>query len=182
MVLQFEVDAYLPNPQETPASTSTTTDALAEGISDTESSEDSIRRSFGLGIIRKGNTDIPDDALVELATTTRKLDWKERYPQLFFSQTPHHFLAWHDQLRMGTFTRVDKRTIDCPLLQAANTRLQPAFKKLRAALAFIQNIVIEHGHDKRLSLLCTNKRLEVYQRLESGLACLPDEALALFEV
>lgn len=182
MILQFEVDAYLPTARG--ASTSPTPaeaiDTLAGAVSNVDLSGNDIKRSFGLGIIRRGSADIPDNAIIELATTTRKLDWKERYPQLFFSQTPHHFLAWHDQLQMGTFFRIDKRTIDCPLLQAANARLQPSLKKLRAALEVIQRIVIEHGHRERLTLLCIGKQLQVYKRSDQK-SCLPDEARALFE-
>ncbi|KAF9452954.1 hypothetical protein P691DRAFT_802805 [Macrolepiota fuliginosa MF-IS2] len=179
MIMQFEVDAYLPTPKESSTPPAETADTLAEAISTINLAEDEVGRSFGLGIIRKGNSNIPNSAIIELATTTRQVDWKERYPQIFFSQTPNHFLARHDQLQMGTFTRIDKRAIDCPVLQAANSRLQPAFKKLRAALEAIQRIVMEHGHGERLTLLYTNKRLEVYKRLDDK-SCLPDEALALF--
>ncbi|KAF5360676.1 hypothetical protein D9756_004670 [Leucocoprinus leucothites] len=179
IVIQFEVDACLPTNQPS-STTSNTVDSLAEAISGVDLSETHAKRSFGLGIIRKGNGNIPDDAIVELATTNRKLDWKERYPQLFFSQTPHHFLAWHNQLQMGTFTRLDRRTIDCPLLQAANLRLQPAFKKLRAALELIQRIAVEHGRNERLTLLCSNKRLQVYRR-EDQRSSLPEDALTLFD-
>lgn len=175
------MDAYVPETkQPLYTSPSHSTDTLTEAASHLNISDNGPKHIFGLDIISGGNPNIPDSAIIELATTTRKLDWKERYPQLFFSQTPHHFLAWHDQLRMGTFTRIDKRTIDCPLLQAANLRLQPAFKKLRATLELIQRIVIEHGCEERLTLLCTNKRLEVHKRLDQR-SCLPEEALALFD-
>jgi hypothetical protein len=177
-VVQFEVDGYLPS-TPSPSAITDATESLTEAISDFNLLEPKIEKCFSLGVIRRGNESIPDSAIVEIATTTRKLDWKERYPQLFFSQTPHHFLAWHDQLRMGTFIKMDKRRLDCPLLQAANARLQPAFKKLRAVLELIQRITIEHGPEMRLTLLYTNKRLQVYKR-EDQRSCLPEEASALF--
>jgi hypothetical protein len=179
--MQFEVDAYLPNPQEVAADTDVISDAFVGNTftSGQTSSVANIKKPFGVNVIHGGNANISNDNIIELATTSRKVDWKEHYPQLFLSQTPHHFLARHDQLQLGTFTRIDRRALDCPLLQAANTRLQPALKKLRATLEFIQHMVVEHGHQKRLTLLCTDKQLRVYERLKQE-SCLPEEALALF--
>lgn len=105
-------------------------------------------------------------------------EWKELYPQLFLSQTPHHFLGVHQS---GRFREVEKRKLgtDPDFLAVAN-QMQESLKKLRQALEMIQELVIEHGAKGRLSLVCEDGELKVYER-ESQASCLPKEFIARFD-
>lgn len=119
--------------------------------------------------------------IIELTTRSAKrvvdFDWVDAYPQLFLSQTPNHFLAAHTQ---GRFQTVTKRNIKDAALKEIERSLQDNFKKLRVALTTIQNLVVEHGQRGRLTLVCQQGLLNVYERTSQE-SCLPDAILARFE-
>jgi len=104
-------------------------------------------------------------------------NWKEAYPQLFLSQTPHHFLAVHQR---GRFVGITKRKLQSSELDSvAATLVQTDLKKLRRALDIIRHLVIEHGEQGRLSLVCQKGVLKVFRRVSQD-SCLPDEMLGWF--
>ncbi|PCH39664.1 hypothetical protein WOLCODRAFT_134808 [Wolfiporia cocos MD-104 SS10] len=188
LVVRFEVDACLASP----AQSSTGVDDLASTMSDLSISSDvhsDAIRGTGVNrgsspneprIIRAG-TQVPDDAIVELATRSetspKPFDWANSYPQLFFSQTPHHFLAMHSA---GHISQFIKHHIDDPDLREVKQRAQRGFKKLKRLLEDIQDIVIEKGKSSRLSLVYRQGTLALYERASQG-SCLPAHMLKQFD-
>ena len=131
----------------------------------------------------EGGYVVSPTAVIELTTRSEAtlknygFNWKESYPQLFFSQTAHHFLAIHQR---GRFYDVQKRKLSSDELQAVEEKAQVDLKKVRKALELIQEIVIKHGRKGRISLVCVRGALSVYER-DSDDNCLPDPIMKLFE-
>jgi len=197
MVVRFEVDGCLPSdqpgPEVTPRSRLADDDDPDEallgalsGLSIGASSKTpavsspSPLTSADLNIFRAG-TQAPQSSLLELTTRSEisaaNFDWGDAYPQLYFSQTPHHYLAVH---RSGTFFSIAKRMIGKQDLVAIENRAQPGFKRLRKLLGEIQIMVKKGGASGRKSLVCKNGILMVHERDGEG-SCLPEDSLALFE-
>ncbi|KAJ6555034.1 hypothetical protein DFH09DRAFT_577992 [Mycena vulgaris] len=184
MVVRFEVDACIPSAAK-PSKPVQNIDDLADSLSGitlgapTKAAPASKTRN-GLTVIA-GGAPVPHTAIVELTTRAERraaeYDWTEAYPQLFFSQTPHHFLAVHNR---GRFAEVQKRKLGAPELRAVERTLQPSLKKLRAALDVIKALVVKHGQRGRLTLVCQGGKLQVFER-ESNASCLPDDMIARFE-
>lgn len=192
MVVQFEVDGCLSEDQA--ASNSQEDDEVLikamenMGLSNQKTSSTAAPTSeakspqqrssvFGLKVHRRGNANIPHSSILELTTSTKRVDWKDRYPQLYFSQTGNHIAGRHTNGTFHTINIVPLSSIQC---QSAIANLQPSLRKLEEALRQIQSIVIEHGKEERLSLVYEKPNLMVHRRLESS-SCFPPEALALFD-
>ncbi|KAF4617348.1 hypothetical protein D9613_005790 [Agrocybe pediades] len=189
MVVRFEVDACIPPvakyPRRSIASMSELTsslNALSLAQADPALASSSPLRSNQLRIF-EGGIEVSSTSVIELTTRSQLtikqygFNWKEAYPQLFFSQTAHHFLAIHQR---GRFVDVQKRKLMSEQLQAVEEDVQVELKKVRKALDVIREIVLEHGLDGRLSLVCVEGELKVYKR-QSDESCLPESALRLFE-
>jgi hypothetical protein len=198
MVVRFEVDACLPSDGSNAGATRQSRDddndedpeiALLGAISglsigtSTHSSTtppQSPLTSADLKIFRAG-TQVPQSDLIEMTTRSEisaaKFDWGDGYPQLYFSQTPHHYLAVH---RSGTFFSIAKRTVGKEDLVAIENRAQPGFKKLRKALGEIQTMVRNGGENGRISLVCKDGVMRVHERTSKE-NYLPEDSLALFE-
>jgi hypothetical protein len=194
MVVRFEVDAYIPSVGKlTPRPkqvASTTVDDLISTLSrvnirtpDTESRlRSTTRGSAGATKITviSGGAYVPQSALIEMTTRVthreNEYDWKEAYPQLFLSQTPHHFLAVHQR---GQFMRITKRKLKSSELDSVAILIQSDLKKLRRVLDIIKDLVIKHGERGRLSLVCQGGVLKIFQRTSQD-SCLPDEMLGKF--
>ncbi|KAI0783483.1 hypothetical protein C8Q75DRAFT_436081 [Abortiporus biennis] len=120
--------------------------------------------------------------IVELTTRSQRnvvdFDWGDVYPQLFLSQTPHLYLAIHDR---GNFEQVQKDVLGSPKMRRVERELNIGLKKLRSALETIQNLVIDHGEDGRLTLLCQEGELKVYERI-SNRSSLPSSIMSRFEM
>jgi hypothetical protein len=136
--------------------------------------------STDLKILRAG-TQVPQSGLIEMTTRSEisaaQFDWADAYPQLYLSQTPHHYLAVH---RSGTFFKVTKREIGKKDLVAIENKAQPGFKKLRKLLGEIQTRVKAGGTNGRISLVCKDGTLKVHERTNEE-SCLPEDLLTLFE-
>jgi hypothetical protein len=187
MVVRFEVDACIPPPAvKKMASTSDDIDALADALADvslssaTRKGPKTIVDDNGLRI-RQAGSYVPQSNIVELATVSKlrhaTYNWSEAYPQLFLSQTPHHFLAVHEK---GRFHMVEKRKLGSSDLQDVERAVQKSLHKLRQALGTIKDIVVKHGESGRLSLVCQGGELKVYER-SSQVSCLPEDILKNFE-
>ncbi|KAJ7162824.1 hypothetical protein C8R46DRAFT_1101622 [Mycena filopes] len=186
MVVRFEVDACIPTAaQSSVGSTSVASiddivDSLAGINITTKKSASTPTTTHGL-TITDGGAPVPHASLVELTTRSEKrqfdFDWKDAYPQLFFSQTPHHFLAVHNR---GRFGEVNKRKLASTEMRAIERQIQPSLKKLRVALDTIKAIVVEHGQRGRLTLVFRGGKLQVFERTSEA-SCLPDEVMARFE-
>lgn len=185
MVVRFEVDACIPPPGKYPRRSVSNIDDITSSLSSISLSQASPSSPFNAQLtVREGGSEVPSTAVVELATrsvTSMKLngyDWKEAYPQLFFSQTAHHILAIHQR---GRFTEIQKRKLSSDEIKAVEKEAQGDLKKLRNVLDTIKGIVIAHGREGRLSLVCVGGELKVYKRT-SDESCLPESAIALFDV
>lgn len=195
LMVQFEVDACLPEEQWQPAASSSEHELInamasvglssqnqssstsATSVSSPTGTTQGRSEAFGIKIKQQGRADIPHSAIIELATkSSAGIGWTDRYPQLYFSQTGNHHMG---NRRAGNFIRIDKFTRSSPELLAVHQRLQPTFKKLEEALRRLQSIAIEHGKDERLSLVYDKPNLTVHRNLTSQ-SCFPAEALALF--
>ncbi|KAJ7050323.1 hypothetical protein C8F01DRAFT_1179470 [Mycena amicta] len=195
MVVRFEVDAYLPeifHPKRK-FDSAPTLEGLAARLANIDfnpkvnrNSPPSSRASaspepyttyHGLMVIESG-TPVDQASLVDLSTrsTRRMLDlnWGDFYAQHFLSQTNMHFIGVHEY---GRFIRVVKR-------EALGSRVeddaaQPSLKRLRRLLQVIRDVVVRHGQRGRLTLVCQNGELTVYER--DGMEnCLPEEVLERF--
>jgi hypothetical protein len=205
MVVRFEVDACLPSKStsrlkiEAPPLAITSgddVDSLALLLSNTQISEPSssavsrVRHTPSTAIVKSdgapfleicavGNL-VPQKDLIELTTRSERnaatFSWREAFPQLWLSQTPHHYLAVHNR---GTFSSIQRRTIEGEDLLAIAADAQQSFRKLRKVLGAIQELLIEQGREARLSLVCRNGVLEVFERTD-GRNVLPDKVLKRF--
>jgi hypothetical protein len=187
MIVRFEVDACISTPATTPNTPPKPgLDHLASvlsglSISATNNSPASPSSKNSPVKVIRGGSYIPQEAVVELTTRTEKrqiVDWIENFPQLFLSQTPHHFLGIH---RSGRFTTVQKRKLNSPDFSAAERTVQPGLKKLRRALEIIKEIVMESGQRGRLSLVCQGGVLKVFERTSQE-SCLPQEVMERFDL
>lgn len=98
-------------------------------------------------------------------------------PTTFLSQTPHIYYGSH---KGGIFFEIKKCTLGELHMQHIDQNAQVGFKKLKAALTNIQELIKKHGLDGRMTLVCKGKELRVYQRKNPS-SYLPKYALALFK-
>lgn len=132
--------------------------------------------------VGRGGSVVPQSSLIELSTRSEKrlpdLRWEESFPQLFLSQTPYHYLGVHQS---GRFIQVQKRQLgkDPELLMAQQTA-QTNLKKLRVVLGLIREVVVDAGEEGRLSLVCRDGNLEVYDR-KSDESRLPGSLMRQFK-
>ncbi|KAI0365689.1 hypothetical protein BV20DRAFT_1027527 [Pilatotrama ljubarskyi] len=200
MVVRFEVDACTAQPRPAASSPRTSTapritgsrtttgapniDSLADalaGLGVSTSTSNTSTSIDTISVIRAGSQ-VPQSTIVELVTRSKKyvdqFDWAEKYPQLLLSSTPHLFLGVHDR---GTFERVKKHALGSAEMRHVETdlRMQRAFGQLVAVLRSIQELVKEHGQRGRLSLVCQDGVLKVYERT-SDAGCLTEDELARF--
>ena len=184
MVVRFEVDACIPPPGKYPRRSVSNIDDITNSLGSISLSQASSCSPFDAQLtVREGGSEVPSTAVVELTTrsvNTMKhygYDWKEAYPQLFFSQTAYHILAVHQR---GRFTEIQKRKLSSDEIKAVEKKAQGDLKKLRNVLDTIKGIVIAHGRSGRLSLVCVGGELKVYKRTSDD-SCLPESAIALFD-
>ena len=184
MVVRFEVDACIPPPGKYPRRSVSNIDEITNSMNAISLSQASLSSPFNAQLtVREGGSEVPSTAVVELTTRSvtsmkRGYDWKEAYPQLFFSQTAHHILAIHQR---GCFTEIQKRKLSSDEIKAVEKEAQGNLKRLRNVLDTIKEIVIAHGKKGRLSLVCVGGELKIFKRT-SDESCLPESAIALFDV
>ncbi|KAG6890589.1 hypothetical protein C0992_000407 [Termitomyces sp. T32_za158] len=193
LVVRFEVDACIVSPQasqsqSTASSSGDDVDDISGALSGvslqrvappysnaTEGSE-----TFPTINVIPGGSVVSQSSIIELTTRSKKsasdFKWIEYYPQLFFSQTPHYFMAVHEG---GRFQCVIKRKLESPEVKETAQKFQEDLKKLRRLLDQIRELVKEHGERGRLSLVCQEGELKVFERTNQA-SYLPDEALKLF--
>lgn len=184
MVVRFEVDGCV-----LPAESNSGNSDLGEGplalfaeseLSEVLSSIQPFTPAPPLSVVHSltvvsGGVSVPESCILEV-TTSKSMRWVETYGQLFFSQTLHHFSARHVE---GTVKRVRKTQMTSAKPQEIETKLQPALKKLKRFLLRLQELVILHGKDQRLSLVYENRELTLF-RMENDVCCIPEEYLARF--
>ncbi|KAF7982174.1 hypothetical protein HWV62_29949 [Athelia sp. TMB] len=176
LVVRFEVDSCIRQPRSKLSSNSEIDD-LVEALGATTLSQE----THGI-TVRRAGARVPQSNLIELATISQwqvdKYDWRlETYPQMFLSQTPHHFLAVHEK---GRFNKVEKRRLGTKDFVDAERDARGELWGLRKALVAIRDILSAHGKDGRISLVCRGGELEVYE-MESTKSCLPKSLLGRFD-
>ncbi|KAK2465268.1 hypothetical protein APHAL10511_002622 [Amanita phalloides] len=178
MVVRSTVDAFIPVKQN-----KSDIDDIVSALSSlnvTQSKPEAATRvkNSSLEVIRLGK-EVPQESIVEVATISKaresQLDWQEKGPQLYLSQIPHFYVGLHER---GNFSEVRKHKFNYTTLP---DQVLEHMKKLRRALAIIQNVVIKHGKRGRLSLVCIDGTLQVYER-EDDKSCLPDEFMERFGI
>ncbi|KAL0954098.1 hypothetical protein HGRIS_005245 [Hohenbuehelia grisea] len=188
MVVRFEVDACLSGPSPlTPSASSTSSEPAAAASSISMNGLASVFGDISIGsdadtpapralTIRRGGSWLTShESIVEL-TTAKTVVWGRAYPQLLLSNTRHHFRGVHEG---GVFTSIRKTELGTEALRAADEELREPMKKLRRLLSTIQTLVKKHGERGRLTLVCKDWVLNVYER-KSNAAFLPDEQMNLF--
>ncbi|KAK7689954.1 hypothetical protein QCA50_006594 [Cerrena zonata] len=184
MVVRFEVDACLEALPTRTAGRVNVDDMISQlgglSLSSTStSSPSSTTSNTDVSIIRAGKI-VPQSSILEMTTRSERnvesYDWKESYPQLYLSQTPHHFLAVH---RSGMFNQIKKRNLEDREMKEIHAGIERSFRKLNTLLKTIQELVIGHGQRGRLSLVCKDGALKVHER-KSQDSFLPDEVIRRF--
>ncbi|KAH8109765.1 hypothetical protein DFH11DRAFT_1515202 [Phellopilus nigrolimitatus] len=189
LMLRFEVDACLHFDSETQTRQdsglykrpikSVDPDDLASALENLSIGPDNKVNVIPAGIL------VAQSSLIEMTTRNGKhlqngIDWQEYFPQLFISQTPHHYLGVHES---GQFRRVEAHALKDDVLSGQQRTQQKAYDKLRALLEKIREMVIARGEKGRLSLVyrIATRKLEVFER-ESMASCLPDSWLSRFDL
>jgi len=179
-VVRFEVDACTRPPAKYPRRSTSTVDELTESLSAVSLTPQTAFRSEYPLLVREGGVEVPADTVIEIVTRSqanwrRGYDWKEVYPQLFFSQTAQHYLAVYQH---GRFFEITKTKIK--EMQSEEQNLQIGFKRVRKVLDVIRELVVKHGKEGGLSLVCKGGVMKVYER-ESKDSLLPEVAMKFFE-
>ncbi|KAH9932793.1 uncharacterized protein BXZ73DRAFT_46733 [Epithele typhae] len=199
VVVRFEVDACVAGTANNSAPKSPTlasptpkratgnVDDLADLLSglDVQSAAGTGSSSTSAGItVIPGGSKVPQSAIIELTTrsinTVEDFDWQEQFPQLFLSGTPNLYLAVHQR---GTFERAIEHRVGSEEMHSVEqgTRTQRGFRQLVAVLRQLQTMAREHGKRVKLSLVCQEGVLKVYERGGEG-GVLEDADLERFGV
>jgi hypothetical protein len=180
MVVRYEVDAAFPSSTKPAPKDVSSVDALATLLSGASlGASESPPPTAGLTVVRAG-APVPQSAVLELTTRSTRnapgFDWAEALPQLLLSRTPTHVLGVHER---GAFAELRTNKLGSPTLRAAEADAQAGLQKLRAVLEAVQDLLLEDADGKKISLVCKNGKLTVYERTGKGL--LPEETMARFE-
>lgn len=178
-------DSFIPSVSQSPPEIDPEGDELADKIRDLSMKPNAPpakpqdNASTQLKIVL-GGKEVPQSSLIEMKTRTAKsilqLRLAKEFPQLYFSQTPYHYVGMHEN---GKFTLVRKDEVGAGSLAHAEEDIQAGLKKLRALLASIQKLLKGCGSAGMLALICTEGLLKVYKGTGDH-SCLPKELLELF--
>ena len=175
MVVRFEADACLPYDTSTSVPPSDNPAASGDGR-EKEKASGSSSDPLGIKIVRGGSSNVPQTHLLEIKTHGgMRINWAKTYPQLYLSQTPNIYHAFH---KNGRFTSIEKFVLGQSELAGLESTWQVRFKRLRKLLGVIQSLVLRYG-ETRISLVYAGRTLSIYQ-IPQGEKCLPEDALALF--
>ncbi|SJL11902.1 uncharacterized protein ARMOST_15316 [Armillaria ostoyae] len=179
MVVRCETDACHA-PQNVPSSSTSRQSAQRVStatFSKSTTSTHAVDPSTFLTVIHAGKP-VASESVIELTTrkglrgSTQKL--KNKYQQLYFSQTPELIVGLHNN---GRFTDVQRNTIESLAYFADG--VQGRLATLGKALRDIQDLVVKSGREGRLSLIGRGRDLLVFERL-SAASCLPEIYLKRF--
>ncbi|CDO72256.1 hypothetical protein BN946_scf184970.g108 [Trametes cinnabarina] len=188
LVVRFEADACMPDDEDDPAdllANLTLTSSSSPPFTAPAPSSSSADADMTIAVVR-GGPPVPHSSLIEITTRSSKSrehhKWHETYTQLFLSQTHHFFLGVHER---GTFHTIEKYRLDASPEFAWYEKdecMQRSLRQLVRLLETIQELVMEHGPEGRLSLVCREGKLELFERAagEGGACRLPDSELARF--
>jgi hypothetical protein len=185
MVVRFEVDACHPPTHKSYAkskahgSRKDATFELPPTWNSNKITEPPNTRCAEL-IVRQGGHDIPpQSSLIEIktrSTVPQSRNNASHFPQLYFSQTPFLYVAFHTE---GLFHKLRTEEVGVASFTQEATDRNEGYSGLRTLLGRIKAMVKRYGPEGRLSLVCRNGVLKVYART-SPASCLPANFLALF--
>lgn len=161
ILLRYEVDAcVLPTHRTNSAQTSRWPETkLAQSVPSPSFPKVSIISSGDASSI------VPQPSLLEIKTRTGEgeIDWREIYPQLFFSQTPNLYIARHQQ---GLFsgTSVTKYDLKSPELTKAAQAAGKVMVKVHELLEAIVAAARKQGEGAGMALTYDGKDLALYRR------------------
>lgn len=122
-------------------------------------------------------------SVVGIKTTNMKnsgLMMARAMPQVFFSQTPHLYVGYHEK---GTFERVDKIETATPLAEWEKEN-EAALKKLLTLLGSIRKVV-EGIEGRRASIIFTHGKegegIKVYKRQDGTEGPVPSDLVAKWD-
>ena len=113
---------------------------------------------------------VPQSSLVEMGTKAEKridleggIDWKEYFPQVFLSQTPHHYLALH---QAGRFKKIQIHSLKAGVFLEQQEKQQQTFNNLYVLLKKIKELVLSEGEENSLTLVfqINTKEFKIYER------------------
>ncbi|KAH8983908.1 hypothetical protein EDB92DRAFT_1951194 [Lactarius akahatsu] len=190
MVVRFGIDACLPSPGSSVATTYFDDSNLAPCAHSSMNAEQTststtTTMSPAINIVRAG-TQVPQDALVEVVSRSAyyldRLDWNELYSQLALSQTPTLRMGVHEggefkelrewQLegsgtRLGTSGQSEtQKGADIQDLSAQRRETAVQIVRLERVLQDVQKVAIARGSGPAgsFSLVCEGGKLCVYAR------------------
>lgn len=177
VVVRFEVDACISESTSSQTTTTSDIDSLTQRLSGMSVGTAASTTSTELDVINAGQQ-VPHNSIIEVATRSagRPNNWRDKHAQMYFSQTPHHYLATH---RDGEFYEITKHQLDSEEMKLLQVKAQDGLKQLRALLETIQDLLVEHGLTTMLSLVYQDKKLEVFKRNDEQ-SIIPDDVLARF--
>ncbi|KIJ16233.1 hypothetical protein PAXINDRAFT_114027 [Paxillus involutus ATCC 200175] len=108
---------------------------------------------------------IPQSDLIEVKTRSVRniLNWREIYPQLYLSQIPWLYVAWHQD---GLFQPVEKIALDSDAMKPHAEGAASSVSKLKVLLEDILKAVRKQGSGVPLSLVCRGGTLTLWKRKE----------------
>ncbi|KZT11772.1 uncharacterized protein LAESUDRAFT_640847, partial [Laetiporus sulphureus 93-53] len=138
----------------------------------------SDKPSIAFNVIQEGRH-IAQSHLIKIKSSVGLLGWYQNkaYPQLFLSQTAFIFFMRHQD---GMFVEIVKERLGNLKMQMIESTMQAGLARLKYLLRYIQELVIMHGKEGRLTLVQANGRLEVFQRTSKA-SCLLKEMLLQFD-
>lgn len=172
LLLRYSVDACLPvrtprdsrspptsshNLASTVASLELQTAAPLDAVAEPANSKANIK-------ILSGGTLVPQASLVEMKTRMSKnlFDSHDTFPQIYLSQTPLLFLAYHE---WGTFYSHGFHEIKLGEMKSELASAQTGLRQLGVVLREIYRLVKEHGKDRQaLSLIFRDGKMVLYKR------------------
>jgi len=177
MVVQFEVDAYVPE-----TSLDMQIEDLAARLRVSSFDPQTTSQMHGL-TIEEGGKEFPAPAIVEMNTRSKRnrrpIDWSEVYTQMFLSQTGKYIVPIHDK---GVFFELQEHTLEGSVnLAVEKEEAQMNMKRLRYVLDWIRKVVITRRKETKHSLVCDSGVLKLYERENTEESCLPKDVLRLFE-
>ncbi|KAI0044355.1 hypothetical protein FA95DRAFT_1608633 [Auriscalpium vulgare] len=133
-----------------------------------------------LHVIHAGR-EIPQAATIDVATRSlywlRNMRWADILPGLYLTQTQHFYIGMH---RQELFFQLIKHSLADEELAEHKRAAETGFRKLGEALRAIQGIAVARGREKRLSLVCVEGQMNVYERVGAE-SCLTDDVRRRFE-
>ncbi|KAG8946991.1 hypothetical protein FRC04_011287 [Tulasnella sp. 424] len=161
ILLRYEVDAcILPTPRPNPVQT-----PLEPRSKPKVSSPSPTFPMVSVIPLGDASSIVPQSSILEIKTRIREgeMNWSEIYPQLFLSQTPHLYVARHQQ-GLFTGTSVTKYDMTSSQLEKAAKAAEKPMARMYALLEAIVAAIRQEGEDVGMALTYDGKKLALHKR------------------